>query len=66
MHYRRLGRSGIKVSEIALGAWVTFGNQLDEKKASDLIHAAYDQGINFFDIFKFHQAKKFSMFHLSL
>jgi voltage-dependent potassium channel beta subunit len=49
MHYRRLGKSGLKVSEIALGSWVTFGSQLDEKKASDLIHAAYDQGINFFD-----------------
>ena len=49
MHYRRLGRTGIKVSEIALGAWVTFGNQLDEKSASDLIHTAYDQGVNFFD-----------------
>ncbi len=49
MHYRRLGRSGIKVSEISLGAWVTFGNQVDEKAASDLIHAAYGQGINYFD-----------------
>ncbi len=49
MHYRRLGRSGLKVSEISLGAWVTFGNQIDEKGASDLIHAAYDHGINFFD-----------------
>ncbi len=49
MHYRRLGRTGIKVSEIALGAWVTFGNQLQQKSASDLIHAAYDQGVNFFD-----------------
>jgi voltage-dependent potassium channel beta subunit len=49
MHYRRLGRSGLKVSEISLGAWVTFGSQVDEKKASELIHAAYDQGINYFD-----------------
>ncbi|MCA1954718.1 MAG: aldo/keto reductase [Anaerolinea sp.] len=49
MHYRRLGRSGLKVSEISLGAWVTFGNQLDEATASDLLHAAYDAGINFFD-----------------
>lgn len=49
MHYRRLGRSGLKVSEISLGAWITFGGQLDENDASDLIHAAYDQGINFFD-----------------
>jgi voltage-dependent potassium channel beta subunit len=49
MHYRRLGRSGLKVSEISLGSWITFANQLDEKRAADLLHAAYDQGINFFD-----------------
>ena len=49
MHYRRLGRSGLKVSEISLGAWVTFGTQVDETKAFDLNHAAYEQGINYFD-----------------
>ncbi len=49
MHYRRLGRSGLKVSEISLGAWITFGNQIDEQRAIDLVHAAYDEGINFFD-----------------
>jgi voltage-dependent potassium channel beta subunit len=49
MHYRRLGKSGLKVSEIALGAWITIGSQIEEKISSDLIHAAYDQGINFFD-----------------
>ena len=49
MHYRRLGSSGLKVSEISLGAWITFGGQIDNKISSDLIHAAYDQGINFFD-----------------
>jgi voltage-dependent potassium channel beta subunit len=49
MHYRRLGRSGLKVSEISLGAWITFGGQLGEEAAADLINAAYDQGINFFD-----------------
>jgi aryl-alcohol dehydrogenase-like predicted oxidoreductase len=49
MHYRRLGRSGLKISEISLGAWVTFGNQIEEKTASELIHAAYDAGVNFFD-----------------
>jgi voltage-dependent potassium channel beta subunit len=49
MHYRRLGRSGLKVSEISLGAWVTFGNQIDEQTAIDLIHTAYDQGVNYFD-----------------
>lgn len=49
MHYRRLGRSGLKISEIGLGAWVTFGKQVDETAAVDLIHAAYDQGVNYFD-----------------
>jgi len=49
MHYRRLGRSGLKVSEISFGSWVTFGAQVDEKLASDLIHAAYEAGVNFFD-----------------
>jgi voltage-dependent potassium channel beta subunit len=49
MHYRRLGRSGLKVSEISLGSWVTFGNQIDEHTAIELLHLAYDQGINFFD-----------------
>jgi voltage-dependent potassium channel beta subunit len=49
MHYRRLGRSGLKVSELALGAWITFGNQVDEKRASNIIHAAYEQGVNYFD-----------------
>jgi voltage-dependent potassium channel beta subunit len=49
MHYRRLGRSGLKVSEISLGSWVTFGSQIDESTASTIMHAAYDAGINFFD-----------------
>ncbi len=49
MHYRRLGHSGLKVSEISLGAWVTFGSQIDEQMAVNLVHAAYDQGVNFFD-----------------
>ena len=49
MHYRRLGRSGIKVSEISLGTWVTFGSQISNQTASDLVHAAYDHGVNFFD-----------------
>lgn len=49
MHYRRLGRTGLKVSEISLGAWLTFGNQIDEQTAIDLVHAAYEHGINFFD-----------------
>jgi voltage-dependent potassium channel beta subunit len=49
MHYRRLGHSGLKVSEISLGSWITFGGQIDEQTAISLINAAYEQGINFFD-----------------
>ncbi len=49
MHYRRLGRSGLKISEISLGSWVTMGSQIDETTSSELIHAAFDKGVNFFD-----------------
>jgi voltage-dependent potassium channel beta subunit len=49
MHYRRLGKSGIKVSEISLGAWVTFGAQVEDARAIELVHSAYEQGVNFFD-----------------
>jgi voltage-dependent potassium channel beta subunit len=49
MHYRRLGRWGLKISEISLGSWITFGGQIEEKTAVDLVHAAYAGGVNFFD-----------------
>ncbi len=49
MEYRHLGRSGLEVSALSLGSWVTFGNQLDEKLAADCMHMAYDAGVNFFD-----------------
>jgi Predicted oxidoreductases (related to aryl-alcohol dehydrogenases) len=49
MEYRRLGKSGLKVSEFSLGSWVTFGKQVDEKDAMDIMALAYDEGINFFD-----------------
>jgi len=49
MHYRRLGRSGLKISEISLGSWITFGSQVDEKAGAELVRAAYDQGVNYFD-----------------
>jgi voltage-dependent potassium channel beta subunit len=49
MHYRRLGRSGLKVSEISLGAWLTFGAQIGQETTSSLVHAAYEAGVNFFD-----------------
>ncbi len=49
MKYRRLGKAGLKVSELSLGSWVTFGSQVDEQRASDCMVAAYDAGVNFFD-----------------
>jgi voltage-dependent potassium channel beta subunit len=49
MNYRRLGRSGLKVSELSFGSWVTYGNQLDESLARECMAAAYDAGVNFFD-----------------
>ncbi len=49
MHYRRLGKTGIKISEISLGAWVTFGAQVDDAQAQELVRSAYEQGVNFFD-----------------
>ena len=49
MNYRRLGRSGLKVSELSFGSWVTYGNQMDEGRARDCMAAAYDAGVNFFD-----------------
>ena len=49
MEYRRLGRSGLKVSALSFGSWVTFSFQLDNSKAEALMHRAYDAGINFFD-----------------
>ncbi|MCF8563936.1 aldo/keto reductase family protein [Alicyclobacillus tolerans] len=49
MKYRKLGRSGLKVSEIALGSWLTYGAAVDTGVAKECIRTAYDLGINFFD-----------------
>jgi voltage-dependent potassium channel beta subunit len=49
MEYRRLGKSGLKVSELSLGSWVTFSKQVDHKEALALMGLAYDEGISFFD-----------------
>jgi len=49
MHYRNLGRSGLKVSELSFGSWVTYGNQVDTVAARELMAAAWDAGVNFFD-----------------
>jgi len=49
MEYRRLGRSGLQVSVLSFGSWVTFGPQLDGGLAADCMHAAREAGVNFFD-----------------
>lgn len=49
MEYRRLGKAGLKVSELSFGAWVTFGEQIGEDLVRDCMAAAYDAGVNFFD-----------------
>ncbi len=49
MEYRRLGRSGLQVSQLSLGSWVTYHNQVDTSAARELMAAAFDQGVNFFD-----------------
>ena len=49
MPYRRLGHTGLKVSVLSFGSWVSFGDQLDVGKARDCLAAAYEAGVNFFD-----------------
>jgi voltage-dependent potassium channel beta subunit len=49
MKYRRLGRSGLQVSELSLGSWVTYHNQVDTGSAKEMLAAAFDAGVNFFD-----------------
>lgn len=49
MEYRHLGRAGIQVSELSFGSWVTFHNQADVNAAVEMMSAAYDAGVNFFD-----------------
>jgi voltage-dependent potassium channel beta subunit len=49
MRYRHLGRTGIQVSELSFGSWVTFANQADVNVAADMMAAAYAAGVNFFD-----------------
>lgn len=49
MQYRRLGRAGLKVSLLSLGSWVTFHNQVQIDSAAEMMSAAYEAGVNFFD-----------------
>jgi voltage-dependent potassium channel beta subunit len=49
MQYRRLGKSGLQVSVLSFGSWVSFSKQINDKVADELMGLAYDKGINFFD-----------------
>jgi voltage-dependent potassium channel beta subunit len=49
MEYRRLGKSGLQVSVLSFGSWVTFGKQIGDNTADELMSIAYDNGVNFFD-----------------
>lgn len=49
MQYRQLGHSGLKISALSFGAWVTFGKQIGDPIAEKLLHTAYEAGVNFFD-----------------
>jgi voltage-dependent potassium channel beta subunit len=49
MQYRRLGRTGLKLSTLSFGSWVTYHNQVDQKAAVEMMAAAFDAGVNFFD-----------------
>ena len=49
MQYRRLGRAGLRVSTLSLGSWVTYHNQVDTGQAAEMMAAAFDAGVNFFD-----------------
>ncbi len=49
MEYKNLGKSGLKVSRLSFGSWLTFGKLIEDKVSEKLMHYAYDNGINFFD-----------------
>lgn len=49
MEYRRLGKSGLQVSALSFGSWVTFGHQIENNVAEECMKVAYDNGVNFFD-----------------
>ena len=49
MQYRHLGTSGLRVSEVCLGSWLTYGNATDDSTAEAIVDKAFELGINFFD-----------------
>uniref|UniRef100_A0A671EP48 Potassium voltage-gated channel subfamily A regulatory beta subunit 2 n=1 Tax=Rhinolophus ferrumequinum TaxID=59479 RepID=A0A671EP48_RHIFE len=62
MIYRNLGKSGLRVSCLGLGTWVTFGGQITDEMAEQLMTLAYDNGINLFDTAEVYAAGKYVSF----
>lgn len=58
MNYRRLGKSGLQVSELSFGSWITFANQIENGISERLMDIAYDAGVNFFDNAEVYAAGK--------
>lgn len=58
MEYRRLGKSGLQVSALSFGSWITFGNQIQDGISERLMDIAYDAGVNFFDNAEVYAAGK--------
>lgn len=58
MEYRRLGKSGLKLSALSFGSWITFGNQIEDGTSERLMDVAYDAGVNFFDNAEVYAAGK--------
>ncbi|PWB69821.1 aldo/keto reductase, partial [candidate division GN15 bacterium] len=50
MNYRRIGKSGLKISEVSIGAWLTYGGSVEGSRAERIIRTAIDRGVNFIDI----------------
>ena len=49
MDYRKMGKTGLQLSTLSFGSWVTFHKQIDDRVADELMGIAYDAGVNFFD-----------------
>lgn len=58
MEYRRLGKSGLQVSALSFGSWITFGKQIENNTADELLSIAYESGVNFFDNAEIYAAGK--------
>lgn len=58
MEYRRLGKSGLQVSALSFGSWITFGKQIENNTADELMSIAYEHGVNFFDNAEIYAAGK--------